>query len=464
MAYTKIHPIKSTLHKAIKYICDEKKTDNSLLISSFGCSPQCAAEEFKLSLSQANGNGSNLAFHLIQSFAPNEVTYEAAHAIGEELADRLLLGKYSYVVATHIDRGHIHNHIIFCAADNIEHKKYNDNKRSYYQIRKLSDELCQEHGLSVILPGSEKGMKYNEWLANQNGTSLRNQTRKDIDGLIKKVRTYDELLVLMRAKGYNIKGEALSAASPKYISFNPAGTSVWFRGRDKGLGVNYTRERINERIIQHQAFLLQKQSAPPAPRRLNLSKCSLSHRSLIDTSDAKFQESAGLQHWAELENLKIAAANYSNAASLQDMKNQIALKSAAAKEARTAVRDMEHELKRLGELLKYAEQYAAYEPFNRRYRSSKNPDAYYRTHDTQIILYCGAKNVLEQNGVNVKKMDISKMRQDYLALESKKNELVRSYKADEKTVKELQKNIATVEQYLDIQHPDTLSNHSLPTL
>lgn len=102
-------------------------------------------------------NSPNKAYHLIQAFAPGEVSYEEAHRIGKELADKVLEGKYSYVLTTHIDKGHIHNHIIFCAADNIEHNKYHDCKQSYYHIRKLSDELCKEHNLSIIIPGGERG-------------------------------------------------------------------------------------------------------------------------------------------------------------------------------------------------------------------------------------------------------------------------------------------------------------------
>lgn len=97
-----------------------------------------------------------------------EVSYEEAHRIGEELADKLLEGKYSYVVTTHIDKGHVHNHIIFCAADNINHEKYHDCKKSYYHIRKLSNELCEKHHLSVILPDGQRGKFYKEWQTTKN--------------------------------------------------------------------------------------------------------------------------------------------------------------------------------------------------------------------------------------------------------------------------------------------------------
>ena len=122
---------------------------------------ETAPYDFNFALSKTKQSDPNKAFHLIQSFAPGEVSYDEAHRIGIELADKLLEGKYSYVISTHIDKGHIHSHIIFCAADNIEHKKYNDCKRTYYHIRELSDTLCKEHNLSVINPSQNKGKRYN---------------------------------------------------------------------------------------------------------------------------------------------------------------------------------------------------------------------------------------------------------------------------------------------------------------
>lgn len=119
----------------------------------------------------------------------------------------MLEGKYSYVVATHIDKGHCHNHIVFCAADFVDHKKYHDCKKSYYTIRKISDELCAGHNLSVIVSGPEKGKKYNEWLADKNGTSFKSQLKHDIDELIKIAQSYEQFIELIKAKGYELKGE-----------------------------------------------------------------------------------------------------------------------------------------------------------------------------------------------------------------------------------------------------------------
>jgi len=108
MAVTKIIPIKATVKKALDYICDPKKTDDKILISSFGCSYETADIEFGFTLAKAIKKGNNLAHHLIQAFDPGEVSYEQAHEIGKRLADEVLKGKYEYVLATHID-----NHAIY---------------------------------------------------------------------------------------------------------------------------------------------------------------------------------------------------------------------------------------------------------------------------------------------------------------------------------------------------------------
>lgn len=153
MAVTKIKPVKSTLSKALEYIENPDKTDNQMLISSIGCSYETADIEFGYTLSQERDKGNNLAFHLIQSFAPGEVDYQKAHEIGRQLADAVTKGQHEYVLTTHIDKGHIHNHIIFCAVNFVDHHKYVSNKRTYYGIRNMSDKLCRDNGLSVVVPG-----------------------------------------------------------------------------------------------------------------------------------------------------------------------------------------------------------------------------------------------------------------------------------------------------------------------
>ena len=443
MAYTKIHAIKATVDKAIDYICNPEKTDEKMFVSSYACSPETATYDFKYTLDHCRENSPNKAYHLIQAFAPGEVGFEEAHRIGKELADKLLEGKYSYVVTTHIDKGHVHNHIIFCAADNIEHNKYHDCKQSYYHIRKLSDELCKEHNLSVIIPGAQRGRKYKEWQSEQNGSAWKTQIRKDINFCIKSASTYEEFLLLMRAKGYEIKGETIVTASgsieegvAKYISFRPLDKERFVRGSAKSLGKEYTKERIMERIERKRE------------RKAVIPKKDYSACRLIDTSGEKFQNSPGLQRWAATQNLKIAAQSYNEVGSLSELEHKIAVKTKAGKSAKQSVLELEHRIKDLAEIIKYAEQYKANHSYHIGYKKAKDPDAYFRKYESQIILYGGARRMLEQAGINLKSLNINKLKAEYQELMKQKGELTSTYKDCEKEVHELKRKQENLNQYL----------------
>ena len=433
MAYTKIHAIKATVHKAIAYICNPDKTDESILISSYGCSPETAHFDFKFALSKTNEKDENKAYHLIQSFLPGEVSFDEAHRIGMELADRVLEGKYSYVVSTHIDKGHVHNHIIFCAANNIDHRKYNSCKQTYYRIRRLSDELCKDHNLSVIKPGGERGQKYNVWASEKN---KRPKLRADINAAIRSSDSYEEFLQLMRAKGYQIKGEILGDSSHKYIAFFPPDGERFIRGSEKSLGAEYTKERINERIAERVQERKKPQVKDYAAGRF------------IDTSKDKFQESAGLKQWAEIENLKIAASTYSRVNSITGLEQEISKKSASVKESRSSLVELERHMKGMAEILKYAEQYKELRPYNVRYRKSKNPDDYLQKHESKLILYDGAKQMLRRAGIDLKTLDLDKMRSDFAALERQKTELQQAYKTSESELKQMKQQLDKLNQYL----------------
>ena len=289
MAVTKIKPVKSTLSKALDYIENPDKTDGKMLISSFGCSYETADIEFGYTLSQARDKGNNLAFHLIQSFAPGEVDYEKAHEIGRQLADAVTKGQHEYVLTTHIDKGHIHNHIIFCAVNFVDHHKYVSNKRTYYGIRNMSDKLCRDNGLSVVVPGKgSKGKSYAEYQAEKTGTSWKGKLKIAVDALIPQVSSFEELLQRLQAAGYEIKpGKYVSCRAPGQERFT----------RLKTLGADYTEEAIKERIAGKRT---RAAKAPKAERRgVNL---------LIDIENSiKAQQSRGYEQWAKIHNLKQAA-------------------------------------------------------------------------------------------------------------------------------------------------------------
>ena len=205
MAVTKTHPIKSTLKAAIDYICNPDKTDGKMLVSSFGCAAETADIEFEWTRRHSIDKGMHLGRHLIQAFEPGEVSPEEAHEIGMQLAKEILGGKYEFVLTTHIDKGHIHNHLIFNAVSFTDHKHYHSNKRSYHEIRRASDRLCREHGLSVIVPGRDKGKSYIEPQAAQNGTSYKAKLKAAIDRLIPTSSSLEDLLTRLQREGYEIK-------------------------------------------------------------------------------------------------------------------------------------------------------------------------------------------------------------------------------------------------------------------
>ena len=239
MAVTKTHPIKSTLKAAIDYICNPEKTDGKLLVSSYGCAAETADIEFAWTRRHAIDKGTNLGRHLIQAFQPGEVTPEQAHEIGMELAKEILGGKYEFVLTTHIDKDHVHNHLIFNTVSFADHKHYHSNKRSYHYIRRTSDRLCKEHGLSVIIPGKDKGKSYIEHQAAQNGTSYKAKLKAAIDRLLPACSDLEELLRRLQREGYEIKrGKYISAKAPDQERFT----------RLKTLGVDYTEEALADRI------------------------------------------------------------------------------------------------------------------------------------------------------------------------------------------------------------------------
>lgn len=255
MAVTKIHPIKSTLRQALSYILEGNKTREGLLVSCFACSPETADLEFGFTLSHCMEKGNNLAFHLMQSFKPGETDAETAHKIGSELATDLLKGNYEYVLSTHVDKGHIHNHLIFCAANFTDYRKFVSNRKSYYQIRETSDRLCEEFGLSVVVPQSERGNSYKEYLSRKEGASWKNRIRKSVEMAIKGSLTYEEFTVKMNMLGMELR-------EGSNLAFRTIGDDRYINAAT--LGYKYREFSIKERISLNSTeyYFSNRNSAP----------------------------------------------------------------------------------------------------------------------------------------------------------------------------------------------------------
>lgn len=285
MAVTKIKPIRATIEKSLDYIMRSDKTENCLYFSSENCVPETAAIEFEFILDKARSGGNTIGRHLIQSFSPDDnVTPEQAHEIGKKLAAEILGGQYAYVLATHVDREHIHNHYVWCAVNMETHKKYISNKATYHKIQDVSDKLCAEYSLSVITEKSgRRGKSYTEYQADKQGASWKTLLRKTIDAAIRSSDTFDAFLSFMKESGYEIKSDIT------YLSFRAAGQERYTRA--KTVGDNYTEDRIRERI-----------AAPKTTPMPTWIKPSV--EKIIDRTDEKIRSSPAYSHWASKHNLQ----------------------------------------------------------------------------------------------------------------------------------------------------------------
>ena len=372
MAVTKTHPIKSTLKAAIDYICNPEKTDGKLLVSAYGCAAETADIEFSWTRRHAIDKGTNLGRHLIQAFQPGEVTPEQAHEIGMELAKEILGGKYEFVLTTHIDKDHVHNHLIFNAVSFVDHKHYHSNKRSYHYIRRTSDRLCKEQGLSVIIPGQDKDKSYIGHQAAQNGTSYKAKLKAAIDRLLPDCSDLEELLRRLQREGYEIKrGKYISARAPDQERFT----------RLKTLGVDYTEEALVARI-----------AGRPKPSRQPQQRTGKPSLLINIQNNLKVQQSAGYKHWATIENLKRAAETLNfltehGISGYEELAERCNGAAAATARMKADLRATEKEMERLTLTMKHAATYRQLRPMYDQYRQSRDKEKFLRGHEGEIILF-----------------------------------------------------------------------------
>ena len=378
MAITKNHPINSTLKKAIEYICNPDKTDGTLLIDSYGCTPETADIEFAWTHKKAAEKTTHLARHLIQSFAPGETTPEQAHEIGKRLADEILGGKYEYILSTHTDRDHIHNHIIFNDVSFVDYRHSHINKKWYYETRKVSDRLCEEYGLSVIPQNENKCKRYIEYTAAKQGTSYKAQLKADIDKAVRKSLDYSDFLLRMEIAGYEVK-------KGKYISFRAAGRERFVRG--KTLGGYYTEDSIKERIAKNAIHHPKKES-----RRINL---------IIDIQNCiKAQESKGYEHWSKIYNLKQASRTLNfltenNLTTYEDLEKAADKILSDFDMLTQKIKAAERQINENAMLIKQLEIYRQYRPIYLKLQKVKNKEGFTRKFQRELILYEAAERNLK---------------------------------------------------------------------
>ena len=437
MAITKIHPIKSTLNLAIDYITNVEKTDEKILISTNKCHTASAHTQFLRRREEANVRGSVLARHLIQSFLPGEATPEMAHQIGLELCNRILKDEYEFILSTHIDKGHIHNHIIFNNVNMVTGKCYQSNKRSYHQIRYQSDKLCKENRLSVIDEYYERFKKKyrtngKSWYENEqakNGTSWKSKLQFDIDRMIKQSKDWDEFLKKMADLGYEIK-------HGKHIAFKHKDKERFTRA--KTIGEDYTEERLKERILENA-----NQKTFAVKKRVG---------NIIDiANNEKAQSSKGYEFWATKHNLQVASdtvilmreKGFKSLAQLDDFIKKSADKRQSLQDE---IKVLDEKIATLSTTMEQVYTVTKYRQIYQAYKKEPTDKAFASEHKAEILLYEKALADLKKS---YSKMPNSKQIFEELEkLNEKKNTLMQEYSSSKSEMTELYQIRKNYEKYM----------------
>ena len=387
------------------------------------CSPETAAEEFEISkklYAQLTGRSQSekhdiIMYRIIQSFKPDEVSPEEAHKIGCELAMKFTGGQHQFVVATHTDKRHIHTHIEFNSTNLNCDAKFQNVKNSAFILRRMNDELCRAHGLSVIENPKKKAKSQKEMAAAQYGISHKKQLQQTIDKVLPECNHYEEFLAKMRAEGY----EVVDGKNP---GFRLPG---WERPtRVNRLGGNYTKTALCARITSQRGRLAAGKTAPKRTgRKVNL---------LIDIQ-AKLAagKGAGYERWAKIFNLKEAAKtlNFLMENGLTDY-DELALRAAQAEDGFNAASQV----------------YAAY-------KKSRHKKEFLAEHGAEIAQHEAAKKAFDAlDGKAIPKM--AQLSAEYAALLEEKREQYEQYKALRQDMITYQTALRNVDKILGLEPPE----------
>ena len=432
MAVTEIHAVKSTLNKALDYIMNPKKTDDTLLVDGYHCAPETAVLQFNLTKKNFGKENGILGFHVIQSFSPGEVNYETAHRLGQELADKIFAGKFLYVCATHIDRGHVHNHIIANSVSFEDGRKFLSRRSTMYEIRNISDELCRENGLSVIEKPKEKGRSQYERGLEKKGQSWKALLRKNIDKAILNATDFDDFLRIMDSLHYEIK-------RGKYISFRAEGQERFTRG--KTLGYDYTEERLRERISgarTTQVGLLYD----------------------IESIAKKYQANPYIENNLKIKNIKLMAQTY-NYLSENKLLSSEALSEKRSElkgrydSSRERIKIIEKRLKVIAEDISNIDKYRKNKPVADKLNSVIFKEKYKREHESELIIFTAAEEYLAKC-FKGKLPLIKELRAEQKKLNDEKNKLYGKYYSAKAELAEVDKVVRNVQDIINLGKEKTV--------
>ncbi len=402
-----------------------EKTNEGELVMAYMCSPETAAEEFEISkkiYAQLTGRKQSpehdiIMYRIVQSFKPGEISPEDANRLGYELAMKFTKGQHQFVVSTHVDKAHIHTHIEFNSTNLNCDGKFHNVFNSAYILRRLNDELCRAHGLSVIENPKPSAKKQKEMAAAKYGTSHKEQLRQTIDRVLPDCQGYDDFLAKMRAEGYEIKeGKKLSFRAPGWDRFT----------RSSKLGSDYTREALQERSSNRRGRSgSAKKAVPHAGRKINM---------LIDIQ-AKMAagKGAGYEHWAKIFNLKEAAKtlNFLIDNNLTDY-DELAARAEQAgdrfNEVSHRIKQLEAQMAEVAQLKTHIINYSKTREVYAAYKKSRHKKEFLAEHGAEIAQHEAAKKAFDAlGGKPIPK--VAQLSQEYAALLAEKQEQYAEYKA-----------------------------------
>ena len=377
----------------LDYIMNPKKTDGGILVSAYACSSETAADEFMLFRQEYQQNTGRtqenevIGYHVRQAFKPEEITPEEANEIGKELASRMTDDQFAYVVATHIDKHHIHNHIIICSTDLEVQHKYRDVKQSAKDLAQISDSLCREHSLSVIQNPQDKTVTYDKWQGNQRRFTHRDELRMIIDTALRMqpVR-FDVLILLLEDAGCRIKrGAQISIKPPegkRYIRLDT-------------LGEEYKEATLRRTLTGDHVHI------PKIPRG-DYSKNQI--KRLIDI-EAKLRagRGKGYQVWAERNNIDAKAQmviflKEHQIGSLEELNDQIQELTDQRNSLKASIREKQNRMKEINRQRQAIRDYSRTKEVYTQYRESGWSVKFYQEHRQEIENHKNAQAVYSSLG------------------------------------------------------------------
>ena len=454
MATTRLMPlhvgkgrdVSTAIADIIDYVKNPQKTDFGKFIYGYECDTRTADAEFLLSKRQYTnltgrdrGADDVIAYHLRQAFKPGEVTPEEANQIGRELALKLTKGNHAFVVCTHVDKHHVHNHIIINSTTLDSQKKFRNFWGSTWAIRRMNDKLCLEHGLSIVENPKPSREHYGTWMGSQKQPSHQEQLRRAIDAALEeKPKDFEELLKKLEAAGIEVNRER------KHLRFRLSPEARYTRCDT--LKGDYTEQAIKERIAGTRTAK-SRRTSPQKP----VSKVGL----LVDIEAAiRSGKGPGYERWAKVFNLKqlsqaVIWLKEHGDMSYEDLQEKSDAATASFNALSVQIKELESQMAANGELQKQIVNYAKTRTVYVEYRKAGYSKKFRAVHETEILLHQAAKKHFDGLGIT-KLPSVKSLREEYAGLLEQKRKAYSSYKQARADMKELHNVRANVEHLLDI--------------